>query len=142
MPIPYVTLTCLQGRIPGPFLSEALDDGPGSSPSEVWNSIANDVQTEIDGALGTRYATPFNNPLPAVVVQAAKVLASNAVYTRRGKEENPFSKEAAKVREQLAAIGAGNQPLQPKPGAGAASAQPSAILAPAGATSSVNKISL
>lgn len=135
--MPYVTLTDLQGKIPGPFLSEALDDGPDITPASVWDLIAAGVGKEIDGILGTRYPVPFSNPVPAVVSRAAIVLASEAIFLRRGKDENPYTKQAAAVRNQLGKIGSGEQPLAPV----ALRAQPTAILAPSGATSSSNKIS-
>ena len=136
--IPYVSLTDMQGPIPGPFLSEALDDGDSITPAQVWNSIACAVGKEIDGVLGSRYSVPFSNPIPAVISRAAFVLAAEMLYLRRGKTENPFTTQAVAVREQLRKIGDGEQLLAPviqRP-------QPVAILEPAGSASSRNKISL
>ena len=129
--MPYVNLTDLNAKIPAPFLSEALDDGPDSDPSAVWNSIAAAVGSEIDGILGSRYTVPFNNPIPAVVTNAAITLASEAIYLRRGKLENPFTGPAKTVRAQLADIGTGKQLLAPV----TQRSNPAAILQRAGAVS-------
>ena len=132
----YVALSDLQALVPGPFISEALDDGESITPSEVWDSVASAVGKEIDGILGGRYAVPFVPPVPAVVTRAAVVLAGETLYLRRGKTDNPFTEGAKAVRDQLNKIGFGEQPLAPI----VQRAQPTAILAPAGATSSYNRV--
>ena len=75
-------------------------------------------------------------PVPAVVTRAAVVLAGETLYLRRGKTDNPFTEGAKAVRDQLNKIGFGEQPLAPI----VQRAQPTAILAPAGATSSYNRV--
>lgn len=116
----YVTMTDITGMIPGQFLAEGLDDdGDGQADAAVWTQVAADVKSAIDGILGARFAVPFENPLPAVVTRAAKVLAAEQIYTRRGRTDasgklvNPFTKQADDIRAQLAAIAAGDAPLAP-----------------------------
>jgi len=118
--MPYLQMADLTGLIPGPFLIEGLDDnGDGNADADVWSQVQADVGAAIDGILGARYAVPFNNPLPAVVTAAAKILAAEQIYTRRGKVDNngklvnPFTTQANAIREKLAAIAAGTEPLAP-----------------------------
>ena len=113
-------MTDITGLIPGQFLTEGLDDdGDGQADPAVWTQVAADVKSAIDGVLGARFTVPFENPLPAVVNRAAKILAAEQIYTRRGRVDangkivNPFAKQADAIREQLAAIAAGDQPLAP-----------------------------
>jgi len=55
MGAPYVNMGDVAGRIPGPFLVQALDDNAdGLADSEVWDKVAADTAEEIDGALGKR----------------------------------------------------------------------------------------
>jgi phage gp36-like protein len=120
MGTPYVTMTDLSGMIPLPFLVEGLDDNAdGAADASVWSQVAADVSAVIDGKLGGRYTVPFTNPLPAIVVSAAKTLAAEQIYTRRGRTDadgrlvNPFTKQANDVRAQLDRIAAGADPLDP-----------------------------
>lgn len=112
----YVALSDLSGLIPGAFAAEALDDdGDGVADTGVWTQIAADVARFIDGVLGGRFAVPFTAPLPAIVVSAAKVLACEQLYIRRGRkaEDNPFASQASAVRKQLASIAIGKEALSP-----------------------------
>lgn len=112
----YVLLGDLDGMIPGQFVIEALDDdGDGAADPGVWSAVARDVGQAIDGALGGRFAVPFGNPIPPVVVNAAKVFACEQLYIRRGKldDKNPFTPRANAIRKQLAAIASGEEPLTP-----------------------------
>ena len=112
----YVEPTDLIGLIPNTHLTEALDDNQdGQSDPGVFDSIADSVSCDIDARLGQRYATPFIYPYPAVVVYAARILALEALYARRGQKDdkNPYGKQADGQRAKLDAIGAGSQPLQP-----------------------------
>jgi phage gp36-like protein len=116
-PLPmYVELSDLKGKIPSKDLLAALDDDQdGNIDGDVWAQIQLDVQTEIDGVLGQRYATPFMSPIPAVVTLAAKRFAIEAVYARRNlvDEKLPYVVDANASRKTLAAIAAGTQPLWP-----------------------------
>jgi phage gp36-like protein len=112
----YVAMADLQGKIPGPFLIEALDDdGDGVVEPAEWDQVATDASTKVDGLLGGRYAVPFANPIPAVVKNAAKVFACYAIYQRRGRadKDNPFAGEAKAVETKLTAIATGTEPLDP-----------------------------
>ena len=124
----YVETTDLVGIIPNTHLTEALDDDQdGVADPGVFDSVADTVSRDIDARLGQRYATPFNYPYPAVVVYAARILALEALYARRGQKDdkNPYGKQAEAQRAKLDAIGAGSQPLQP--GAQRAEASATAI---------------
>jgi phage gp36-like protein len=112
----YVETTDLLGIIPTAHLTEALDDdGDGVADAGVFCSVADTVSRDIDARLGQRYSTPFVYPYPAVVVFAARILALEALYARRGQKDdkNPYGKQAEAQRAKLDAIGAGTQPLQP-----------------------------
>jgi phage gp36-like protein len=113
----YIQLTDLKGKIPTDKLIQALDDNEdGAIDNDVWAQIQSDVQVEIDGFLGQRYATPFIDPLPAVVKSAARVFAIEAVYERRNllSEKSPERVAAQNTRKKLAAIAAGDEPLAPE----------------------------
>ncbi len=113
----YVLLGQLSALIPPQFLTEALDDnGDGVADPGVFDAVVAAVQQEIDGALGQRFAVPFANPIPAVVADAALVLAGFSLYARRGvaEEKNPFAARAREIRAKLAAIAQGQQPLAPE----------------------------
>ena len=106
-PLPYVNLQNLTGLIPSAFLLLALDDNKdGKIDRPAWNKVAQDVTTEINSLLASRYVTPFSNPLPALVVHAAKIFACEACYARRGTaaDANPFTDRANALRKQLAEI--------------------------------------
>ena len=121
----YVELTDLVGLLPNARLTEALDDnGDGQPDPGVFDSVADTVSRDIDSRLGQRYTTPFPYPYPSIVIYAARILALEALYNRRGQtgDKNPFGKQADAQRAKLDAIGAGTQPLQP----GAKRAEPSA----------------
>ena len=123
----YVELTDLIGLLPTTHLTEALDDdGDGVADAGVFDSVADSVSREIESKVGQRYTTPFPYPYPAVVVYAARILALEALYNRRGQKDdkNPFAKQADAQRTKLDAIGAGTQPLQP----GTKRADPSATV--------------
>lgn len=107
----YVTMSDISGRLPAAFLIQALDDdNDGAADAGVWTQIAADVKGRIDGILGTKYAVPFENPLPAIVTEAARVFACEALYTRRGfatKENNPWLERADKIMAVLKDIATG-----------------------------------
>jgi phage gp36-like protein len=112
----YVTLADMNARLPGPFLTQALDDdNDGASDSAVWEAIATAVSQEIDGILSLRFTVPFTGDVPPFVLYAAQILASAALYARRGVEEklNPWAAEARDVRAKLKEIAAGQAPLGP-----------------------------
>jgi phage gp36-like protein len=114
--MPYVEPTDLVGLIPNTHLTEALDDDQDGTPDPgVFDSVADTVSRDIDARLGQRYGTPFQYPYPAVVIFAARILALEALYTRRGQKDdkNPYGAQAQAQRAKLDAIGAGSQPLQP-----------------------------
>jgi len=122
----YIELTELKGKIPDRELVAALDDNKDNViDADVWAQIQADVQTEIDGTLGQRFAVPFVAPLPAVVKLAAKRFAIEAVYARRNLsgEKEPWVVDANAMRKTLAAIAHGDQPLAPTQ----KRAQPSAV---------------
>lgn len=117
--MPYITLAELKGKIPDQDLLAALDDNrDGTIDADIWAQIASDVQREIDGTLGQRYAVPFADPLPAVVSLGAQILALEAVYKRRGaiNEKSPEAIAAKNFRTKLSAIANGEEPLAPDKG--------------------------
>jgi len=110
--MPYVSQSDLTGMIPAPLLAAALDDAEtGSANPAVWQQIAQDTQDEIDGVLGKLYPIPFQTPLPAFITRAAKLLAADRIYKRRGAEKNPYEAEAIGIRKELLSIGEGDSRL-------------------------------
>lgn len=112
----YVNQSDMSAMIPAEFLTQALDDtNSGTADPAVWDSVQASVQAEIDGTLSIRYSTPFNSPVPSVVLRSAQVLAAALLYQRRGipEKDNPYSSRASDVRKNLALIAAGDLPLDP-----------------------------
>lgn len=113
----YVTMADINGRIPSTFLIQALDDDEdGSADTEAWAAVLADVHSKINGILGGRFDVPFANPLPPIVVDAAKTFACDFIYARRGmttKENNPWKERAAEAYKTLKEIAAGKLPLTP-----------------------------
>lgn len=127
----YVTMTAITGMIPGKYLIEALDeDGDGQADPAAWSRVAAEVKAAIDDMLEKRFEVPFGNPLPAIVVNYAKILAVEKVYflckrtDADGTPFNPFFGNANLVRAQLQAIAAGTAPLYPRREVSAAAATP------------------
>ena len=110
----YVQMSDVSARVPSPFLTQALDDNSdGVADNGVWCAIQKSVATAIDGILGTRFTTPFQNPLPAVVQNSAILFACEALYLRRGLKDNPYTAQADAQRSLLAQIAKGTAPLAP-----------------------------
>lgn len=140
----YITMADLTGKIPGPFLIEALDDDQdGAADPAVLSQVIADAEGSVDAILGTRFTVPFLNPLPAPVVNAAKVFACELIYQRRGKtpDQNPFTAAADQLRDPekgtLTLMARGELPLTPALNR----AQPSGtvISAPAATTSKTGR---
>ena len=94
----YVTKDLMLGVVASELLTVALDDENfGMETDNAWDQIAAAATRRVDGILGSRYPTPFNAPLPSVVVQAAVTFAAEQLYIRRGYAENPFKDAAAKL---------------------------------------------
>lgn len=117
----YVTMTAITGMIPGKYLIEALDeDGDGQADPAAWSRVAARVKAAIDDMLEKRFDVPFENPLPALVVQSAKILALEKLYAlckRTGADGTPYNPAATTadmVRAQLKAVAAGAAPLYPQ----------------------------
>lgn len=114
--MPYVTQAALAGQIPPDFLVEALDDdADGVVDSAAWDALAAAVDEEIDATLGQRYTVPFTGTVPDIVGHAAKILALEGLYQRRGAfgDANPWSARAEALRGTLRSIATGEEPLSP-----------------------------
>lgn len=108
----YLTLTDLEGKIPPAFLIDALDDDR-DGVIDAFDKVADDVSETIDGILSVRYNVPFTT-VPKVVSSAAKTLAAEQCYKRRGVEDakNPWKTDADGIRTMLRAIARGDIQLQ------------------------------
>lgn len=127
----YLTQDDMLGVIPADLLTTALDDSSyGAESSGVWDSIVVAAGRRIDGILGVRYPVPFTAPIPAVVKQAAIVYTAHLLYLRRQHAENPWSKEAERVTEQLEKIAAGEADLQANDSTREGNATPTVITEP------------
>jgi phage gp36-like protein len=113
----YISMSDLTGKIPGPFLIQALDDdGDGVASAAEFEAVAKDACGKVDSLLSGRYQVPFSNPLPAVVRNAAVTFACYQVHQRRSvaDKDNPFASEARTFETKLAAIAKGEEELDPK----------------------------
>lgn len=113
----YVLIGDLDADLPPKFLTQALDDdNDGIADAGLWDKVLKSVSGEIDGILGQKFKVPFSNPLPAIVVHAARQLALAKLYQRRGIDDkaNPFANAAEDIRKKLKLIAAGKEPLTPE----------------------------
>lgn len=112
--MPYVELADLQAVIPTAWLTESLDDD-GDGVIDAWTAVQAGACRAVDAILGGRFSTPFTDPVPAIVREAAFQFAAESCYTRRGVpfDQNPFGKSASTIRAQLRQIAAGEIPLDP-----------------------------
>ena len=114
--MPYLVQSDLHALVPAAFVVEALDDDrDGLADTGAWDAVQAVASEAVDSRLGGRYPVPFTTPLPALVVEAARIFACEALYLRRGRsgDENPFTRRANDLRAKLDAIGQGEQPLTP-----------------------------
>lgn len=112
----YVIQSDLDGKIPAQLLLQALDDnGDGLEDAGVWDKIVVDVESAINSRLEGNYTIPLAEPIPAIISEAAKILAAEAIYLRRGLagDQNPWVKQADAMRKRLEDIGSGTKPLKP-----------------------------
>ncbi|HTJ78535.1 MAG TPA: phage protein Gp36 family protein [Rariglobus sp.] len=114
----YITRSQLNALVPPQFVLQALDDNSdGVEDAGLFDQILANAQLEIDGALGKRYTTPFQNPIPAIIANATLIFVGEALYTRRGygdeAKPNPFATRAKDIRADLAEVAAGKVPLYP-----------------------------
>ncbi|BET67206.1 hypothetical protein ASA1KI_21240 [Opitutales bacterium ASA1] len=111
----YTTMTEMNALIPSAFLVQALDDDrDGVADASAWADVLRAASDEINGVLGTKYPVPFANPVPALVLDAARVFCAELLYNRRGfsgEEKNPWAARAAAIRKTLQAIAKGDLPL-------------------------------
>jgi phage gp36-like protein len=117
---PYIQLGDLQGMIPPKFLREGLDDdGDGEPEPSTVALVLQQASDMVDACLEGRYQTPFTNPIPKIVFEAAKIFACELIHQRRGvaADQNPFVKQANQYRDPgngiLTQIAAGTRPLFP-----------------------------
>ena len=113
----YVLMSEMNGLIPAAFLVQSLDDdSDGAADPAAWTDVLKQVHKAIDGPLSVKFATPFSNPLPPIVLEAAPIFAAELLYKRRGHADdvNPWVKQAKELRDKLNAIAKGEQPLTPQ----------------------------
>ena len=112
----YVLKSDLEGKIPASLILQALDDdNDGIEDAGAWDELVVDVESAINSRLEGNYDIPLALPLPAIISEAAKILAAEAIYMRRGiaGEQNPWIKQADMMRKRLEDIGSGEKPLKP-----------------------------
>lgn len=110
----YVTRQQLEVEIPAPHLVDALDDdAAGGEDTDRFETLAQKASDAVDAFVSSLYPTPFAEPIPATIKEAAFVFAGELVYARRGvsSDLNPFTKRAEDWRATLKLIGAGKMPL-------------------------------
>lgn len=110
----YVTRQQIETEIPALHLKEALDDdSAGGEDQDLFDAVAQQASDAVDAFLSSLYPTPFAEPAPAAVKQAAFIFCGELIYARRGVsgDDNPFSKRAESWRSMLTKMGAGELPL-------------------------------
>ncbi len=110
----YIALTDIEGKIPAPFLTQALDDD-GDGVMDAHEQVLASASKAVDALLGGRFTVPFSAPLPAIVADAATVFFCEQCYQRRGftAEANPWAAQADAMRKRLDKIASGMLPLSP-----------------------------
>lgn len=101
--MPYVTLAQMKAALPAEITAQLLDDLAAGVPTPgVWSEVVAQVQSEIDGKLAMRFSLPLD-PVPAVIQNAALVLAAEALYQRKNffGDKNPWFARANSVRGTL-----------------------------------------
>ena len=97
---------------PDDLMAALDDDNDGSEDAGLLASIIENCSSDIDGALSSIYATPFN-PVPPMVRNSCLIFVCEAIYARRRTPDqlNPFKDRAAMLRKRLGKIGDGELPL-------------------------------
>ncbi len=115
----YVSRSELTAAVPADLAGQLL----GAGGDATWTTIEAAVSRAIDGRLAARYAVPLPEPVPAIVRDAALVLAAEALYQQAGYFDavNPWTKRAECIRGTVGQQGgqeglldrlaAGNPPL-------------------------------
>jgi hypothetical protein len=108
----YTTTAAVEGKVPGPVLTDALDDdGDGRRDEGLLEAIIQNASDGVDALICNRVATPIATP-PASVRNAALWFAVEEIYGRRQKElPKDFAKAIASARAWLEAVRAGKQNL-------------------------------
>lgn len=94
--MPYVLRTELTAAVPADLAAQLL----GAGGDATWAAIEASVSRAIDGRLAARYTVPLPEPVPAIVRDAALVLAAEALYQQAGyfDAQNPWTKRAECIR--------------------------------------------
>lgn len=110
----YVEQTDLAGLIPAEDVIEALDDdNDGVADAAAWAQVVALVSQEIDAALVSGgYAAPYPAPYPDLIKRAAKLLAVNELWLRRGVKDHPRAAEVQAVRNDLTRLAKGTIKLE------------------------------
>ncbi|MCX6901697.1 MAG: DUF1320 family protein [Verrucomicrobia bacterium] len=110
----YVIQDDLKGLIPQQDVIEALDDNDdGAADAESWDQVATLVGQEIDTALVSGgYTAPYPEPFPDLIKRAAKLLAVNELWLRRGVKDHPRVAEVLAVRNDLTRLAKGTIKLE------------------------------
>ena len=112
----YVTKAEIEAVIPPQFLTEGLDDdSSGSADSGLFDLLVEQAENDVNSVLGQRYSAPFSSPVPPIAKRAARLFVCEAIYHRRGLhgDQNPWEKQAEKIRTKLDRIARGDEPLEP-----------------------------
>ncbi len=106
----YVEQSDLKGLMPEELTVESLDDNRDGLPDpSAWAEVVKTVGEEIEAALERGgFPVPCPEPMPKVVKRAARILAVNECYLRRGVKDHPRVDEVKTVRAELAKIKAGD----------------------------------
>ena len=124
----YVDLSDLNGQIPLPFLTQALDDN-NDGVIDAWDVVQTAVQEDVDSMLEGRFAVPLTfSPMPKIIKRACVALACELCYRRRATSDsdNPWKGRADAMRKILMAITAGDLKLSVAPHAEDAAVDPAA----------------
>ncbi len=114
--MPYVQPAQVTAKIPPSFLNDALDDdGDGTADAGLLDQIIADASQKVNAPLAGIFITPFPDPAPPPVCEAALIFTLEAIYARRpAGEKNPWTSQANAWRKELVEMGKRKDPMMAK----------------------------
>ena len=110
----YVQRAQVTAKIPAPILTDALDDdGDGKEDAGLLDQIILNASQMVNAPLSGIYNTPFPDPAPPAVSEAALIFTLEGIYARRptGAEgKNPWTSQANAWRHELEQMAKRNDP--------------------------------
>lgn len=110
----YVQRAQVTAKVPAPILNDALDDdGDGTEDAGLLDQLIANASQAVNAPLSGIYNTPFPDPAPPAVCEAALIFTLEGIYGRRptGAEgKNPWTSQANAWRKELEQMAKRNDP--------------------------------